>query len=310
MFFHFRLAQHRVATAAAAQAIRQAQQQQQTPQQISSSVPSSVVQAALSAAQPHPQVTAQVQQQQHQQQAVVVGISGAGQQAAVQPLIQRQQASSAPVTSAPLAVQEILRATAQGPAAAQQQQPTVVVSSQQQPSVVTVANLTPQIQQKLVGVTAGGQAAKPVAISATHAPTVSQSFVQGNVVLGTKQAATQQQLNLLRQTALLKKQQQQQQASASPQQQPQDVAKARLQTLQPTTVPPGSVAVSSAQARAGAGGTVQTVSLANVPVTAVMTTTMGGAVTVVTQAMAGGQPKAHLIRQASPAQGCKVSPNY
>ena len=224
------LAQQRVAHQQAAQAVAQAAQQQTTS---TAAVASNVVQAALSAAQPHPVA---------QQQAVVVGI----------PTSQPQQRLQ--TTQAPLAVQELLRASPQ-------QQPTVVVSSQQ-PSVVTVANLTPQIQQKLVNVAAGGPK-PPVSVS-------SPSFVHSNVVLGKQQ----QQLNLLRQTALMKK--------------PQEVAKARLQSLQPTAAP---------QATNATHKVVNTVSL---PVTS--------AVTVVTQAMASGQPKAHLIRQANPA-GCKVRIN-
>ena len=281
----------------------------------------------------------QPSQQQSQQQATVVQASVTpGQHTAVQAPQAVIVGVSQPITSVTntqhvvqqasphqlqtgrnlqqIGVQELIRVSQQAQqqpqSATQQQQPTVVVSGQHQqsPSVGTVINLTPsqmQAAQKLVG-------------QSVVTPRVAGATAGGLVSFHGKQL-TPQQFNALRQQALLKKNQQDAQNAAA-------IAKARLQGLQPTAVPQATaVTLSSAgsnqvqqattptimgQATTSTGQKVSVavtpgggVTLTNVgnAVSAagnvVVTSTMTGAVTVVTQAMTSGQPKAHLIRQVN-----------
>merc|ERR1712223_530635 len=213
-----------------------------------------------------------------------------------------------------IGVQELIRvsqqAQQQSPSANQPQQSTVVVSGQhQQPSTVgTVINLTPTAAQKIVGQ------------SSVVTPRVAGTTAGGLVSFAGKQL-TPQQFNALRQQALLKKNQQDAQNAAA-------IAKARLQGLQPAQLPQVTAvtlaSASGSQIQAASAPTImgqattstgQKVSLAVAPGSGVslanvanavsasgnivVTSTMTGAVTVVTQAMTSGQPKAHLIRQVN-----------
>ena len=190
----------------------------------------------------------------------------------------------------------------------QPQQSTVVVSGQhQQPSTVgTVINLPPSAAQKIVG----------------QSSVVTSRAAAGGLVSFAGRQLTPQQFNALKQQALLKKSQQQEAQNAAA------IAKARLQSLQPAQLPQVTAvtlaSASGSQVQAATAPTIMGqattstgqkvsvavapgggVSLANVAnaVSAsgniVVTSTMTGAVTVVTQAMTSGQPKAHLIRQVN-----------
>lgn len=187
---------------------------------------------------------------------------------------QQQQQQQAVVVGIGQQQQQVLQGRLQGQTVqdlvrSQQPQPpqqsTVVVSSQ--PPVVSVANLT---QSQLL-------AAQKVVNQAGSVK------AGGMITTPTGRPLTPQQVNALRQQALLKRQQQ------------EAANKNRLQGLSPA-----ATAVVAATTSTG-----QKVSLAVTPAGNVALSTMAstgsmtaGAVTVVTQAMAG-QPKAHLIRQLS-----------